>query len=309
MKLVVNGLSVLLDGMPLVEEFSISLEAGRVHAVVGESGSGKTLSALAVLGLLPEGAQTRGSAQRGGVELLTAPAPLRRAGISMVLQEPLSALNPVLSVGNQLIETLAVHRTPGDLREAAIALLGEVGIPQGAERLGMFPHQLSGGQRQRVSIACALAARPEVLIADEPTTSLDASMRGVILSLLRKLARDRGMAVWLITHDLHAVRGSADEVTVMYAGRVVEQGPARRLLEQPRHPYTVALLASNPSAAKVGVPLPTLEGSVPLAREVIAGCRFHPRCPRVIERCRSERPVFQDGVACPLANELSGKAG
>ncbi len=298
MTLSVKSLGVVLDGHALVDDFCLELEPGRVHAVVGESGSGKTLSALAVLGLLPEGAQARGSARRGGVELLTAAAPVRRAGLAMVLQEPLSALNPVLSVGEQLLETLAVHRTPGDLRAGAISLLGEVGIPQGAERLGMFPHQLSGGQRQRVSIACALAARPEVLIADEPTTALDASMRGVILTLLQKLARERSLAVWLITHDLHAVRGAADEVTVMYAGRVVEQGPTARVLESPRHPYTVALLAANPAAAKVGVPLPTLAGAVPLAREVIAGCRFHPRCPRAMEQCRAERPALVDGVAC-----------
>ncbi|MDP1829736.1 MAG: ABC transporter ATP-binding protein [Archangium sp.] len=292
----------MLEGHALVDDFSIQLEAGRVHAVVGESGSGKTLSALAVLGLLPEGAAVRGSAMRGGVELLTAPAALRRAGFAMVLQEPLSALNPVLSVGAHLVETLSVHGARGDLRAAALALLAEVGIPSGEERLKMFPHQLSGGQRQRVSIACALAASPQVLIADEPTTALDASMRGVILTLLRRLAADRALAVWLITHDLHAVRGASDEVTVMYAGRVVEHGPTAGVLESPRHPYTVALLASNPAGAKVGVPLPTLAGAVPLAREVIAGCRFHPRCARVVARCRVERPEWVEDVACYLAH-------
>ena len=291
---------MVLDGHALVDDFSLQLQAGRVHAVVGESGSGKTLSALAVLGLLPEGATTRGSAMRGTLELLTAPAKTRRAGIAMVLQEPLSALNPVLSVGSQLLETLAVHRATGDLKAAALALLAEVGIPSGEDRLRMFPHQLSGGQRQRVSIACALAAAPEVLIADEPTTALDASMRGVILTLLRRLARDRSLAVWLITHDLHAVRGASDEVTVMYAGRVVEHGTTAHVLESPRHPYTVALLASNPSGARPGVPLPTLAGSVPLAREVIPGCRFNPRCPRVMARCCVDRPELIDGVACHL---------
>ena len=302
MTLSVKGLGVVLDGHALVDDFSLELAAGRVHAVVGESGSGKTLSALAVLGLLPDGATTRGSALRDSVELLTAAPKLRRAGLAMVLQEPLSALNPVLSVGAQLLETLAVHGAPGDQRALALSLLAEVGIPSGEDRLRMFPHQLSGGQRQRVSIACALAASPRVLIADEPTTALDASMRGVILTLLRKLARDRSLAVWLITHDLHAVRGASDEVTVMYAGRVVEQGATERLLSAPRHPYTVALLASNPSGAKAGVPIPTLAGSVPLAREVIGGCRFHPRCPRVVDRCRVERPALIEGVACHLAH-------
>ena len=298
----VKDLGVVLDGHALVDDFSLELQAGRVHAVVGESGSGKTLSALAVLGLLPEGATTRGSASRSGVNLLTADAPLRRQGLAMVLQEPLSALNPVLSVGDQLIETLVVHGAGGGLHALAVSLLQEVGIPAGEDRLHMYPHQLSGGQRQRVSIACALAASPEVLIADEPTTALDASMRGVILSLLRELARERGLAVWLITHDLHAVRGASDDVTVMYAGRVVEQGPTEQVLEAPRHPYTAALLLSNPAGAKPGVPLPALPGSVPLASEVIPGCRFHPRCPRVFERCRVERPALLTGAACHLVN-------
>ncbi len=302
MTLSVKGLGVVLDGHALVDSFSLELQAGRVHAVVGESGSGKTLSALAVLGLLPEGATTRGSATRGGVELLSAAAPLRRKGLAMVLQEPLSALNPVLSVGAQVIETLWVHGATGDLPARAVALLSEVGIPESEDRLRMYPHQLSGGQRQRVSIACALAASPAVLIADEPTTALDASMRGVILSLLRKLARERSLAVWLITHDLHAVRGASDEVTVMYAGRVVEHGPTEQVLNAPRHPYTAALLGSNPAATKPGVPLPALSGSVPLANEVIAGCRFHPRCPRVMSRCEVERPAFLSGAACHLVN-------
>ena len=293
-----SSVGVVLGGHALVEDFSLELSPGRVHAVVGESGSGKTLSALAVLGLLPEGAAVRGSATRAGVELLTAATAERRKGLAMVLQEPLSSLNPVLSIGDQLLETLEVHRAQGDRRQLALSLLSEVGIPSAEERLRMYPHQLSGGQRQRVSIALALAASPQVLIADEPTTALDASMRGVILNLLRKLARDRSISVWLITHDLHAVRGASDEVTVMYAGRVVEQGPTERVLASPRHPYTAALLASNPAATKPGEPLPTLAGSVPLASEVIAGCRFHPRCARAIDRCQSDRPEFLAGIAC-----------
>lgn len=299
MKLSVEGLGVVLDGQALVEEFSLELQPGRVHAVVGESGSGKTLSALAVLGLLPEGAMTRGSVVFEGVALLTAAGPVRRKHLAMVLQEPLSALNPVLSVGTQLLETLAVHGAGG--RGEALALLAEVGIAAGEERLRMYPHQLSGGQRQRVSIACALAANPKVLIADEPTTALDASMRGVILTLLRKLAQERPLAVWLITHDLHAVKSASDEVSVMYAGRVVEHGPTARVLEKPQHPYTAALLASNPAATKPGAALPTLAGSVPLAFEVISGCRFHPRCGQAIDRCKVDRPKFIEGVACHLA--------
>ncbi len=283
MTLAVQGLRVELDGLPLVRDFSLQLTAGRVHAVVGESGSGKTIAALSVLGLEPHGA------------VVTNRPAAARAGLSMVLQEPLSALNPVLSVGAQLTETLLVHGHPAS---RAVELLAEVGISDGAERLRFFPHQLSGGQRQRVAIACALAASPKVLIADEPTTALDASMRNVILQLLRTLARERGLAVWLITHDLHAVRGASDEVTVMYAGLVVEQGATAHVLSAPRHPYTAALLASNPAANAPGRALPTIDGAVPLARELVGGCRFHPRCSRREARCTTEAPRLVDGVAC-----------
>lgn len=283
MNVSVRGLRVELDGQPLVRDFSLELAPGKVHAVVGESGSGKTIAALSVLGLEPEGAVVHNRPANA------------RAGFSMVLQEPLSALNPVLSVGSQLVETLSVHGQP---RSRALELLAEVGITDGAQRLSSYPHQLSGGQRQRVAIACALAANPRVLIADEPTTALDASLRNVVLELLRRLARERGLAVWLITHDLHAVRGASDDVTVLYAGSVVEQGATAKVLSAPRHPYTAALLASNPSANAPGRPLPMLEGSVPLAREVIPGCRFHPRCPRREARCLTEAPQLVDGVAC-----------
>lgn len=283
----VTGLRVELAGQLLVREFSIALTPGRVHAVVGESGSGKTIAALSVLGLAPEDAVVT---NRPNVERVT-----------MVLQEPLSALNPVLSVGSQLRETLEVHGQP---TSRAVELLKEVGIDDGEQRLESYPHQLSGGQRQRVAIACALAANPLVLIADEPTTALDASTRNLVLELLKKLARDRGLAVWLITHDLHAVREASDEVTVMYAGSVVEQGATADVLSRPRHPYTAALLAANPSAHAAGKPLPTIPGAVPLANEVIAGCRFHPRCSRGQSRCIAEVPKL-DGVACFFPLERS----
>lgn len=277
----VSGLRVELAGQLLVRDFSIALTPGRVHAVVGESGSGKTISALAVLGLAPEDAVVTNRPEANHV--------------AMVLQEPLSALNPVLSVGSQLLETLSVHGQPS---ARALELLAEVGIEDGAQRLRSFPHQLSGGQRQRVAIACALAANPRVLIADEPTTALDASTRNVVLELLRRLARDRGLAVWLITHDLHAVRHASDDVTVMYAGSVVEQGATSSVLAAPRHPYTAALLAANPAAHAAGAPLPTIPRAVPLASEVISGCRFHPRCSRAQSKCSTESPALLDGVAC-----------
>ncbi len=290
----VTGLRVELGPLSLVDDFSFSLGAGRVHAVVGESGSGKSLSALALLELLPEGATST------GVVTLDGQPHRGRAGLAMVLQEPLSALNPVISIGEQLRETLVARGETGDLRGRCVALLKEVGLDDAEARLGSFSHQLSGGQRQRVAIACALAAAPRVLIADEPTTALDASMRGVILALLRRLAKEREMGVWLITHDLHSVREASDELTVMYAGRVVERGPTAKVLGHPRHPYTVALLASSPRATTPGTRLPSIPGAVPLAREVISGCRFHPRCPRAVDRCRVERPLLKDDVACLL---------
>ncbi len=291
MTLEVRGLRVELDGVPLVRDLSLSLAAGRVHAVVGESGSGKTVSALALLGLGPEDAV-----------VINRPAPLPR--VAMVLQEPLSALNPVLSIGAQLEETLVVHGQP---KARAVPLLEEVGLADAAARLTSFPHQLSGGQRQRVAIACALAAEPQVLIADEPTTALDASLRNVILTLLQTLARRRGLAVWLITHDLGAARAFSDDVTVMYAGAVVEQGVAAEVLAAPRHPYTALLLASSPSLHAPGAPLPTIPGVVPPAAEAVSGCRFHPRCPQRQARCEREVPSLVNGVAChfPASTETT----
>lgn len=284
-----------LEGVPLVRRFEAHFEAGRVHAVVGESGSGKTLAAMAVMGLLPDGASVEGSVELDGESLLARAAPTRRAGLAMVLQEPLSALNPVRTVGSQLTETLRVHGVPV---ERAPALLADVGIVDAAARLAQYPHQLSGGLRQRVAIALALAASPRVLVADEPTTALDASLRGVILGLLQSLARQRGLAVWLITHDLHAVRAASDDLTVLYAGEVVEAGQTAKVLARPRHPYTTALYAAHPAATAPGRPLPAIPGAVPMPTEVVAGCRFHPRCPEVIARCRGAAPPFERGVAC-----------
>ncbi|MFT3707462.1 MAG: ABC transporter ATP-binding protein [Archangium sp.] len=285
MTFAVSQRSVVLDGVPLVSDFELSIEPGEVHAVVGESGSGKTIAALSVLGLEPRGAVCSGTISS-------------RERVVMVLQEPLSALNPVLTVGNQLIETLVVHRQP---RELAVKLLREVGLPDAEASLKAYPHQLSGGQRQRVSIACALAANPLVLIADEPTTALDATMKHVILKLLRTLAAERKLAVWLITHDLLSVREACDRVTVMYAGRVVESGRAAEVLTAPRHPYTAALLASTPAATAAATRLPVIEGQLPRPGEVVSGCRFHPRCPRKIDRCVTESPSYAGGVACHLA--------
>ena len=295
MTLRVSGLTVSLGATPLVRSFSAAFVAGRVRAVVGESGSGKTLAALAVLGLGPDGARVGGEVALGDEAVLARAAARRREGLAMVLQEPLTALDPVLTVGAQLHETLAVHRAP---RARAAELLAEVGLVDAPTWLSRYPHQLSGGQRQRVAIARALAAAPRVLIADEPTTALDASVRGVVLELFRQLARSRGLAVWLITHDLHAVRAVSDDLTVLYGGEVVEEGETAAVLAAPRHPYTAALLAAHPSSTPPGTPLPALPGAVPLASEAISGCRFHPRCPRAAAQCRAQAPALVAGVSC-----------
>ncbi|MCC6335060.1 MAG: ABC transporter ATP-binding protein [Myxococcales bacterium] len=307
----VRGLGVELDGAKLLDGLSLSIEAGALHALVGESGSGKTTAANALLRLLPEGAKVRGSALVGTVDLIAlGAAALERARgrtVAMMLQEPLAALNPVLTVGAHLTETLEVHRavTKGELRSRAVALLEEVGLPEPASRFHAYPHQLSGGQRQRVLLAAALACEPALLIADEPTTALDASMKGVVLALIRGLAERRKLAVLLISHDLWAVREVCRDVSVLYAGRLVEQGPVAQVFARPRHPYTHALLAARPAPEHRGGALEAIGGVVPGPNDVVPGCRFHPRCPRAEARCRIEVPALVDGCAChfPLGGE------
>ncbi|MGV3624078.1 MAG: oligopeptide/dipeptide ABC transporter ATP-binding protein, partial [Archangium sp.] len=223
---------------------------------------------------------------------------LRGRHAGFVFQQPLTALTPHLTIGQHLREAWREAGAGRPGRADLAAALERVGLDRASERLGVYPHQVSGGQRQRALIAMAIAHRPKLLIADEPTTALDASTRNVVLELLRRLARDRSLAVWLITHDLHAVRDASDEVTVMYAGAVVEQGATSSVLSAPRHPYTAALLAANPAAHSAGAPLPTIPGAVPLASEVVSGCRFHPRCPRAQAKCIAESPALTDGVAC-----------
>jgi oligopeptide/dipeptide ABC transporter ATP-binding protein len=312
----VRGLTVELDGALLLEGLSFSIDRGALHGLVGESGSGKTTAAYALLRLLPAGARVGGTATVDGVELLglddAALGRVRGRIIAMMLQEPLAALNPVLTVGAHLFETLAVHHAvpKSELRERAIALLEEVGLPDPAARLGAYPHQLSGGMRQRVLLAAAIACEPAFLIADEPTTALDASSKGVVLALLARLAERRQLAVLLISHDLSAVREVCRDVSVLYAGRLVEQGPVAEVLTHPRHPYTRALLAARPDASRRGRTLEAIGGVVPAPTDAVQGCRFHPRCAFAQERCRREAPVLSPGahrIAChfPLAEAAS----
>jgi oligopeptide/dipeptide ABC transporter ATP-binding protein len=273
-----------------VDGVSYHVDAGETLAVVGESGSGKSVTALSILRLIPQppGRIEDGRVLFKGRDLLTvSEAEMRRirgAEISMIFQEPMTSLNPVFTCGEQIIEAVMLHdrvdrRTA---RRRAIEMLELVGIPSPEQRVDEYPHQLSGGMRQRVMIAMALACRPSVLIADEPTTALDVTIQAQILDLLRRLQRELGMAIILITHDLGVVAEMAHRVAVMYAGQVVEYADVRSLFKRPLHPYTAGLLASLPRLGVERDSLPVIPGSVPNPAHFPRGCRFHPRCPVMV---------------------------
>lgn len=292
----------------VVREVDLAVAPGEVMALVGESGCGKSLTALAALGLLPDGFQATGSIRLNGAELLgldeNALSRLRGNRIAMVFQEPMTALNPVMSVGRQVAEVVERHR--GLDRRAALAqvarLFDRVRLPDARARLRAYPFELSGGQRQRVMIAMALACGPSVLIADEPTTALDVTVQAQILDLMLGLVEEAGMALLLITHDLGVVAEMADRVAVMYAGRIVETAPVRSLFSSPAHPYTAALFESLPSAATPNRPLASIPGSVPNPAAVAGGCAFAPRCRHSRDDC-AVSPSLRDrnsghAVAC-----------
>jgi peptide/nickel transport system ATP-binding protein len=295
-----------LDGV------SFSVAAGEVLGIVGESGAGKSLTGAAIIGLLdPPGRIAAGEVRLAGERIDDLPPErlrrLRGRRIGAIFQDPLTALNPLLTVGQQLIETVRTH-LPLDAaaaRERAIALLRETGIPAPEARLGQYPHQFSGGMRQRVVIALALAGAPQLVIADEPTTALDVSVQAQVLAQLRRLGREQGMAMLLITHDLGVIAETCDRVVVMYAGRIVEIGPVRELLRTPAHPYTAGLMGAVPRLDDARERLAQIEGTMPRPGAWPAGCAFHPRCPRAVARCRVERPELQPvgmvQAACWLA--------
>lgn len=281
-----------------VNGVSFELERGETLALVGESGSGKTLTGLALLGLLPTGAQVvSGHADFEGVNVLAAGEEelrqLRGRRIAMIFQDPLSALNPYLAVGRQITEATELHLglSKREARANAVESLVSVGITDAARRVDDYPHQFSGGMRQRVMIAMALACNPELLIADEPTTALDVTVQAQILDLLAEIKERTGISVILITHDLGVVAGTADRVAVMYAGKIVEQAPVEQLFAAPRHPYTIGLFGSLPSLEGARGVLRQIPGAPPDPREMMSGCAFAPRCSEVRTRCWNEIPA------------------
>ena len=304
--LAVEGLSTSFPGetgpLHVVEDLSFTIGAGEVVAMVGESGSGKSITALSILRLVPQpGRISAGRVMFRGADIRTMPAPalhgLRGNSIAMVFQDPMTSLNPVLSVGKQIGEAMRLHREipARDVAARTVALLKQVGIPAPERRVASYPHEFSGGMRQRVMIAMALANSPTLLIADEPTTALDVTVQAQIVALLRSLNTELGTAVLLITHNVALVARLCQRMIVMYAGRVVEEGPTAALFASPQHPYTWSLLRSVPGVAgRRGTRLVAIAGQPPDPRSRAAGCKFQPRCPFRIERCATEEPPLAE---------------
>jgi len=303
-----------------VDDVSFDIAEGEVLGVVGESGAGKSMTGSAVIGLIePPGRIAGGEVRLKGQRIDNLPYEdmrrIRGRRIGMIFQDPLTSLNPLYRIGDQIVETIRTHApvSEAEARKRAIELLTDVGI-QGAEaRIDAYPHQFSGGMRQRVVIALALAADPELIIADEPTTALDVSIQAQIIQLLKRLCRERGTAVMLITHDMGVIAETADRVAVMYAGRIAEIGPVRDVVQRPHHPYTKGLMGSIPTLDIDTPRLKQIPGSMPRLNAIPKGCAFHPRCPDAITRCREERPeakvIDRSEVACWVAHEAEAEAG
>ncbi|WP_206026925.1 ABC transporter ATP-binding protein [Jiella endophytica] len=294
----ISGLRVGFgDGPDIVDGVDLSLAPGKILCLVGESGSGKSLTALSLMKLLPPNARlTAKRLQFQATDILALSeermAALRGDRLAMVFQEPMTSLNPVMTVGEQIVEALRQHRTlsRAEAREAALEMLKRVHIPAADQRMDAYPHQLSGGMRQRVMIAIALVCRPALLIADEPTTALDVTIESQILALIDELRSELGTAVLFITHSLAVVAEIADEIAVMYAGRVVERGSRDAIFSDPQHPYTLSLFAAMPRANDFGRQLASIDGQVPSPGDMPEGCRFAPRCPFAVDCCREAYP-------------------
>jgi peptide/nickel transport system ATP-binding protein len=280
-----------------VDDISFGVMPGEVFGIVGESGAGKSLTGQAIIGLLePPGRIGAGQIFLNGQRIDQLPHDqmrrIRGKKIGMIFQDPLTSLNPLYTIGQQLVETILTHSAMSTqkARRHAIKLLDEVGIPAAEKRIDHYPHQFSGGMRQRVVIALALCVNPSLIIADEPTTALDVSIQAQIIALLKRLCKEHATAVILITHDMGVIADISDRVAVMYAGRLVEVGEVRDVVKSPKHPYSQGLMGSIPSLHHKSDALIQIEGAMPRLTEIPAGCAFHPRCPHCFDRCRSQRP-------------------
>ena len=291
-----------------IDDVSFGIAPGEILGVVGESGAGKSLTGSAIIGLLdPPGRIAGGEIRFNGRRIDDLPhdemRKMRGRHIGAIFQDPLTSLDPLYTVGQQLVETIQTHLplNAAEARTRAIRLLQETGIPAAAQRLDQYPHQFSGGMRQRVVIALALAGEPRLIVADEPTTALDVSIQAQIISLLKRLCRDHGAAVMLVTHDMGVIAETCDRVAVMYAGRIAEIGPVSAVIHTPAHPYTVGLMGSIPSMAEDRLHLLQIDGSMPRLNAIPPGCAFNPRCPHAFDRCRVERPDLLDAGATRAA--------
>jgi len=281
-----------------IDDLSFDIAPGEVLGVVGESGAGKSITGAAIIGLLePPGRVAGGEIRLAGERIDNLPRAemrrLRGKRIGMIFQDPLTSLDPLYRIGDQLVETILTHEqiSPKAARDKAERLLTEVGIPAAGQRLASYPHQFSGGMRQRVVIALALAADPALVIADEPTTALDVSVQAQIIALIKKLCRERGASVMLITHDMGVIAETADRVCVLYAGRLAEIGAVRDVVKRPQHPYTAGLMAAIPSLSdELGGKLAQIPGAMPRLDAIPKGCAFQPRCRHAFGRCVAERP-------------------
>jgi len=298
-----------------LDQVSFDIAPGEVLGMVGESGAGKSLTGAAIIGLLePPGRIAGGEIWLRDERIDNLPPEamrrIRGRRIGMVFQDPLTSLNPLYTVAQQLIQTIRTHMdvSEGEARRRAVGLLDRVGIPAAARRIDDYPHHFSGGMRQRVVIALALAAEPELVIADEPTTALDVSVQAQIIDVLKEICAERGASVMLITHDMGVIAETADRVAVLYAGRVAEIGPVREVIQHARHPYTRGLMGAIPTLEQTSDRLVQIPGAMPRLNAIPTGCAFNPRCAHVFDRCRAERPFLQQAapnhhVACWLTEE------
>ena len=291
-----------------LDDISFEIAPGEILGVVGESGAGKSLTGAAIIGLLdPPGRIAAGEILFDGRRIDNLPYEemrrIRGRHIGAIFQDPLTSLNPLYTIGRQLTETIQTHLpvSSAEARQRAIRLLQETGIPAAEQRIDQYPHQFSGGMRQRVVIALALAAEPQLIVADEPTTALDVSIQAQIISLLKRLCKEHGAAVMLVTHDMGVIAETCDRVAVLYAGRVAEIGPVGDVIHRPGHPYTKGLMGSIPAMDEDRERLLQIDGAMPRLNAIPSGCAFNPRCPEVMERCRSERPELMDAGATRAA--------